>query len=424
MSLVVQSVALALMLLVLSAAAAVAADADTERLQRELISPWIVTVQGEARARSLQIRGAERKSNDVWTLDATYDWLYTEKPPSVRAELTLASNGYKLELITRANSLIVAESTDLTVFRGTFRPTSGAAKQVTIEKVSADELSKRRQPAFAQLFVQPGPAVPATAQVEGETVWIRMQDKVLFVSREIRLEATLYKPKGIGPFPVVVFNHGSTGPGVIPASSTSNPRGYASYLLKQGIALIIPMRRGRGKSEGLYTEPYDCSLNQAQWGIQYAMESLDAVYEYLRKQEWADMHRVILSGTSRGGLLSVVYAAERPGSAIGVINFVGGWMSDSCNSRAGLDINEAIFREAGKKSAVPALFLYGSADNYYAVSSIEKYPVAFREGGGRADYRLYTLPAGENGHALLYRHEKLWRPEVDAFLLELGMMNP
>ena len=162
MSLPVRSVVLALILLVLSAATATAADVDTEKLQRELISPWIVTIQGEARARSLQIRGAERKSNDVWTLDATYDWLYTEKPPSVRAELTLASNGYKLELITRANSLIVAESTDLTVFRGNFRPTSGAAKQVTIEKVSAEELSKRRQAAFAQLFVQPGPAVPGT----------------------------------------------------------------------------------------------------------------------------------------------------------------------------------------------------------------------------------------------------------------------
>jgi len=162
MFLSVRSVALALILLVLSAAAAVAADTDTEKLQRELISPWIVTVQGEARARSLHIRGAERKSNDVWTLDATYDWLYSEKPPSVKAELTVSPNGYKLELVTRANSLIVAESSDLTVFSGTFRPTSGAAKQVTVEKVSAEELSKRRQAAFAQLFVQPGPAIPAT----------------------------------------------------------------------------------------------------------------------------------------------------------------------------------------------------------------------------------------------------------------------
>ena len=64
--------------------------------------------------------------------------------------------------------------------------------------------------------------------------------------------ATLYKPQGDGPFAVIIFNHGSTGPGVIPADRTENPSGYGAYLLKKDIALLIPMRRGRGKSEGTY----------------------------------------------------------------------------------------------------------------------------------------------------------------------------
>jgi dienelactone hydrolase len=250
-----------------------------------------------------------------------------------------------------------------------------------------------------------------------------MQDKGFFSTREIKLEATLYKPQGDGPFAVVIFNHGSTGPGVIPIDRTENPSGYGAYLVKKSIALLIPMRRGRGKSEGTYQEPYECSLNQSRVGILYAMESLDAVYSYLGKRPWADMGKIILSGNSRGGILSVVYAAERPGSAIGVLNFVGGWMSDSCNFRA-VEINAVIFKEAGAKSKVPNLFLYAANDSYYSVSSIEKYPGAYREGGGAVEYRLYTLPEGADGHRLFYRHWTSWVPDVDAFLAKLGVWNP
>src|SRR5437773_10589552 len=84
----------------------------------------------------------------------------------------------------------------------------------------------------------------AQGQQGGETVWIPMQDKGFFSTREIKLEATLYKPQGDGPFAVVIFNHGSTGPRVIPVDRPENPSGYGAYLLKKSIALLIPMRRG------------------------------------------------------------------------------------------------------------------------------------------------------------------------------------
>jgi predicted acyl esterase len=128
------------------------------------------------------------------------------------------------------------------------------------------------------------PLAPSIAQERGQTVWIPMQDKGLFGSREIKLETTVYKPEGAGPFPVVIFNHGSTGMGALPATRTENPSGFGRNLLKKGIALIVPMRRGRGQSEGAYQEPYECSLHQVRNGIRYAMESLDAVYAYLKQQ--------------------------------------------------------------------------------------------------------------------------------------------
>jgi hypothetical protein len=140
-----------------------AADATIlAKRQADLVAPWIITIQGEAKARGMHIRRAERTSDTVWKLDATYDLLYAKDQTSIKADLTVVPSGYKLELVTQANSLIVAESTDLAVFSGTFKPSSGAARRVMIEKVSAEEFSKRQQAALAQLFVQPGADVPTS----------------------------------------------------------------------------------------------------------------------------------------------------------------------------------------------------------------------------------------------------------------------
>jgi hypothetical protein len=133
----------------------------TEKLRRELISPWIVTVEGERRARGMHIRGAEQTSDGVWTLEVTYEWLYAEKQSPIKGELTAVPGGYRLELITRANSRIVGDSHDLKVFVGSFTPKSGVQRQATIEKVSAEEFARRQKAALLDLFVKPQPGVPA-----------------------------------------------------------------------------------------------------------------------------------------------------------------------------------------------------------------------------------------------------------------------
>jgi dienelactone hydrolase len=123
-------------------------------------------------------------------------------------------------------------------------------------------------------------------------------------------------------------------------------------------------------------------------------------------------------------MLSVVYAGEREGSAIGVINFVGGWVNDRCQWQAGSDSNAILYKEAGSKSKVPNLFLYAANDSFYKVTSIEKYPHAFREGGGLVDFKLYDLPPGTDGHTLFHRHWSFWGPDVDAFFAKLGVWKP
>ena len=88
------------------------------------------------------------------------------------------------------------------------------------------------------------------------------------------------------------------------------------------------MRRGRGASDGEHAEHEGACLHETlNPGLMRGIEDVDAAMAYVRAQPWADSDRVVIAGQSRGGILSVAYAAERPGVVRAVINFAGGWTS-------------------------------------------------------------------------------------------------
>jgi len=257
------------------------------------------------------------------------------------------------------------------------------------------------------------------AQTVSETVWIPMRDDGFFGPKEIKLEATLHKPSGPGPFPVIVFNHGSSG-GPIPANYTETAKAFGAFLNAKGISLLIPMRRGRGKSEGSNKEePSPCTVEAAKQGIRYASVALDAVFDYVRRQPWASTGNIVLAGHSRGGILSTIYAAEHPTLAKGVINFAGGWKNDNCGAT---DINLVLFEEAARKSKVPNLFIYGRGDGFYSDASAERYEAAFKANGGDVQFKLYALDR-INGHAIFHKAQPVWEKDVDAFISKLGVVK-
>lgn len=45
----------------------------------------------------------------------------------------------------------------------------------------------------------------------------------------------------------------------------------------------------------------------------------------MRIAPWVDPARIVVAQWSRGGFLSVIYAARYPDKVAGVINFSGGW---------------------------------------------------------------------------------------------------
>src|SRR5438270_12945125 len=84
-------------------------------------------------------------------------------------------------------------------------------------------------------------AVPAFAQ---EHMMIPVPAKTRTLS-PTQLETFIYRPKGAGPFPVVILSHGSAAGN--PKASLSQ-KDLSTYFVAQGFEVIVPMRRGRGQS--------------------------------------------------------------------------------------------------------------------------------------------------------------------------------
>jgi len=262
-------------------------------------------------------------------------------------------------------------------------------------------------------------AAPAPAPPPAETIWIPMTEtRPLGAPRPLRLEATLYRPARPEGAPVLIFNHGSTGNFQISPKVTQRYPEVAQFFVERGFTVLIPMRRGRGASEGEYLERYECERATLEAGVERALEDLDAVLAFAAVQPWFDRTRFVLGGMSRGGLLSVAYAARRGTTARGILNFAGGWTAEFCERRIGF--NARAFGQRKDPSVIPSLWLYAENDRNYGPTYVRAAHAAFVRAGGAAELTIYP-PIPPDGHIFLPRTPAVWSDTVAAWLTRLGL---
>jgi pimeloyl-ACP methyl ester carboxylesterase len=249
----------------------------------------------------------------------------------------------------------------------------------------------------------------------------------------VRLETVIFKPPGPGPFPLAVINHGSTGRSLKLelAKQTWVSLELADFLNKGGWLVAFPQRRGRGRSDGLYDEginridkfgakfglkpSYACDTDIALKGADRALTDIDAAIASLRyRQDVADAP-VLIGGQSRGGALSVAYAGLHPDQTLGVVNFVGGWLSDSCPEAE--FANQTLFARGGRYGR-STIWLYGHDDQFYSVDQSKKNFVAFEKAGGQGKFFEFDMP-GEQGHEVIH-YPDLWSGVVGDYLNSLS----
>ncbi len=74
------------------------------------------------------------------------------------------------------------------------------------------------------------------------------------------LQAFVYRPAGDGRHPLVVLSHGSSGGD--PKLEVPQPE-LARFFTDRGFIVVVPMRRGRGKSGGTSLESEDKNCDPA-----------------------------------------------------------------------------------------------------------------------------------------------------------------
>ncbi len=238
------------------------------------------------------------------------------------------------------------------------------------------------------------------------------------------LEMVVYRPLGTGPFPTLVINHGSTGSGDKPqlfANTWTSPD-LARVFVRKGWQVFYPQRRGRGKSDGLYDEGFE--LNRSRYscdpaltlpGMERALADLDVVMAHVLTRSDVDTSRLLIGGVSRGGILSSVYAGTRASPFLGVLNFVGGWVSDRCPQPD--TVNTVSFKRAAA-FAKPVLWLYGDKDPFYSLRHSRANFDAFMAAGGKGSFVTYPPPTGQNGHSI-HGYPGIWQAAVDNYLRDV-----
>jgi len=155
---------------------------------------------------------------------------------------------------------------------------------------------------------------PAPAVAQSSSAGLSKQ-RITFKSDNLTLVGFLFKPDGPGPFPALVWNHGSEqNPGTARQFDA-----VAAIFVPAGYVVFAPMRRGHGDSEGPYMMD---QLRRADGGRASLLvrvmerEQLDdqlAGQAYLKGLPYVDPNRLVVAGCSFGGIQTLL-AAERGAS--------------------------------------------------------------------------------------------------------------
>jgi dienelactone hydrolase len=236
-------------------------------------------------------------------------------------------------------------------------------------------------------------------------------------SGKLTLHGVLHKPDGPGPFPAVVYNHGS-GRNYARQFDALGPL-YASH----GYVFFAPYRRGQGLSSD--AGPYIGDLmdkegkahgRPAQNRLMVKLlesEHLEdqlAGLAWLARQPFVNRNRIAVAGNSFGGI-QVVLAAERKTDYCAAVDSAGAALTWSGSP----EIRERLIA-AVRKASIPIFFFQAGNDKDLGPS--RTLSEEMKRAGKPHQMKIYP-PFGkttEDGHSFGYFGGAAWIGDVTAFL--------
>lgn len=234
--------------------------------------------------------------------------------------------------------------------------------------------------------------------------------EVTFQSGKLQLHGFLWKPNGPGPFPAVVWNHGSE---KLPGSQPELAAFYTSHFF----VFFAPHRRGQGRSPGDYIQDQVMQAPLSERArkmveLQDAeVEDVVAAVNFLKAQAYVDPRRIAISGCSYGGIQTLL-AGERDLGVGALIPFAPGAMSWLLNVPLRERLNQAV------DNAKAPIFLIQAQNDY----SVEPSHALTREAEKKhKDFQSRIYPAfgskPQDGHwGFCTRGSDVWGSDVLSFL--------
>jgi carboxymethylenebutenolidase len=239
--------------------------------------------------------------------------------------------------------------------------------------------------------------------------------EVTFSSGGLVLHGFLYKPEGQGPFPAVLWNHGSERrPGWLPE--------LAPLFLSHGYVFFIPHRRGHGRSPGDYVMDLLERANQSGGSsarnrmlvelMEQHLQDQVAALAYLKGLPEVDSQRIAVAGCSFGGIQTVLMAEKGLGVRAAV-DFAGA----AQNWQHSLELRGRMI-QAVQHSQMPIFFI--QAKNDYDISPSHDLAAAMEKSA--KPHALQIFPAfgksNQEAHEFCVHGGEIWAPQVFSFLTQ------
>ena len=270
---------------------------------------------------------------------------------------------------------------------------------------------------------------PVALDMREETRQISVTVKDLYGRQETRqIPVTIFRPRGDGPFPLVIMNHGRATPEKRATQGIQRFEAVSRYLVSKGFTVFLPTRVGYAQNYGDFDPEAsgECRALRVEPMAIAASDQVLATLEFAKTLAFVDATRWLVMGQSVGGLATVATVARRPSGLVGGVNFAGGVGGDPDNRpRNPCSPHQvaSLWVAMAKEASVPMLWLYWQNDLYWGADIPRRWHEAWTAGGGQAEFQ--SLPAaGQNGHGALSFDMDHWVPLVEAYLARLGFVRP
>jgi carboxymethylenebutenolidase len=225
-------------------------------------------------------------------------------------------------------------------------------------------------------------------------------------------------PKGKGPFPAAVFNHGSDG--LLPMSMPG-----VQALQSMGYAVFLPIRRGHNDQPGTFwLDRVTAAWGSPEMGDQLVSALRAELRDVMAGVNWVaehpdvDIRRIVMLGSSFGGVLTVLALGENTELRAGV-SFAGPSMT-----WPDAPALQQVMLAAIAAGQAPLFLAQAYNDNSLAPTYAMGAELARL--GRPHETRIYP-PIGEGpggGHGMFGTGVELWRRDVESFLARSVTTSP